>query len=105
MKAGQLRYLIEIWRKTATTSEFNEEVEDYKMLRKCRADVVWKIGKTEILAESEINRQNVELRLRKYVDVVITDRIVLDGVTYEVISTVPDERLQMKVIIAEVVNK
>lgn len=108
MRAGILKYPIEIWQVTVSTNEFNEQTDTYTKSFETRANITYNSGTRSDINDETVYPQTLNFEVREYVPVGEFDHIKYNGKFYRILSLqIDDTNLQhsmMKKIICELIN-
>lgn len=105
MKAGILKYEIEIYEQQVTRTEFNSSRKEWVKTYTTRADVIFNSG-SRIVENDEIFHPTTRTFIvRDYVPVIKTNRIKFEGEYYTILSVNTNKFYRDKQIIAELVNE
>jgi SPP1 family predicted phage head-tail adaptor len=84
MNAGDLDRAIRIERATVVQNEFGEEIQTWRTVAECRAQVVPLRGAERFQSRQEFATAETHFRIRYRSGIKPTDRIVYDGQTYDI---------------------
>ena len=108
MRAGILKYPIEIWQVTVTTNEFNEQTDTYSKSFETRANITYNSGARSDINNEIVYPQTVTFEVRNYVPVGEYDHIKYNDKFYRILTLQEeDSNLQhsmMKKLICELIN-
>ena len=109
MRAGILKYPIEIYAVTVTLNEYNEQKDTYSKSYDTRANVTYNSGNRTDVNNEIIYPLNLTFEVRDYVPVGVYDEVKYKGKFYRIIAIQSeDENLHhamMKRLICEEVNE
>lgn len=104
MRAGQLTQRVEWYRRTIKVNEYNEQREEYSLLGALRADITQGSGTMSVLMEREWSTQSLQMSVRHYNDVHLTDRFRYNGNLYEVTNVIIDAKVMRKLITLRLID-
>lgn len=104
MKAGLLTEQIKVLRPEITRNAFGEQEEEYKEHYQTKARVLHNSGSRDVQNGEILHTYIKTLEVWKYVDVIETDFILLDGKQYRILSIEDDKTQQKKIITIELIN-
>ena len=104
MRAGLLDTEVKILRPEITRNAFGEQEEEYKEHYQTKARVLHNSGSRDVQNGEILHTYIKTLEVWKYVDVVETDFILLDGKQYRILSIEDDKTQQKKIITIELIN-
>lgn len=104
MRAGLLKYPIEIWTKTITTNDFGEEEETWDMTYQTRARLLHDGGTRVVNNEQIFYEHSKTFQVREYVPVGEYDRIKWRGDFYRILNIEPDVDRMQQIIKTELVD-
>ena len=104
MRSGLLTEQIKILRPEITRNAFGEQEEEYKDHYTTKARVLHNSGRRSVENGEILHSYEKTVEVWKYVDVVETDFIELDGKQYRILSIEDDKTQQKKIITIELIN-
>ena len=104
MRSGLLTEQIKILRPEITRNAFGEQEEEYKDHYTTKARVLHNSGRRSVENGEILHSYEKTVEVWKYVDVVETDFILLDGKQYRILSIEDDKTQQKKIITIELIN-
>lgn len=104
MKAGLLDTEVKILRPEITRNAFGEQEEEYKDHYTTKARVLHNSGTRDIQNGEILHTYIKTIEVWKYVDVIETDFIVLNGKQYRILEIEPDKVQQKQIITLELIN-
>ena len=104
MRSGLLTEQIKILRPEITRNAFGEQEEEYKEHYQTKARVLHNSGRRSVENGEILHSYEKTVEVWKYVDVVETDFILLDGKQYRILSIEDDKTQQKKIITIELIN-
>lgn len=104
MRAGQLTQRVEWFRRTIQNNKYNEQREVYVSMGELRADVAPSNGKVYVGYERELANQSLQMSVRHYNDVRITDRFRWNNSMWEVDNVIPDAKIMRKLLTLKLVE-
>jgi head-tail adaptor len=104
MRAGQLTQRVEWLRRTIESNKYNEQREVYTPMGELRADVSPSNGNIALEYERETSTQTLQMSVRHYNDMRITDRIKWNNSLWEVVNVIPDNKIMRKVLTLKLVE-
>ena len=104
MRAGLLDTEVKILRPEITRNAFGEQEEEYKDHYTTKARVLHDSGRRSVENGEILHSYEKIVEVWKYVDVVETDFILLDGKQYRILSIEDDKTQQKKIITIELIN-
>lgn len=104
MRAGQLTQRVEWFRRTIQNNKYNEQREVYVSMGELRADVALSNGKVYVGYERELSNQSLQMSVRHYNDVRITDRFRWNNSMWEVDNVIPDAKIMRKLLTLKLVE-
>ena len=104
MRSGLLTEQIKILRPEITRNAFGEQEEEYKDHYTTKARVLHNSGRRSVENGEILYSYEKTVEVWKYVDVVETDFIELDGKQYRILSIEDDKTQQKKIITIELIN-
>lgn len=109
MRAGTLKYPIQIWQCTVTYNEYNEQESAYENYFSTRANITSESGQRTNENNEVFYTQLLTFEVRRYVPVNDFDRIKYNNKFYRIISIHDAEdnmqHMQMKRIVCELINE
>ncbi len=103
MNIGNMRYIVEVLRKSTSKNEYGEEVEVYSTIHKLKAEVIFLNGK-KYINNSEIFSERT-IKVTTYIrDINTTDIIVFNNNKYKIIDITPNIDLIFQTITAQMIN-
>lgn len=105
MQAGFLNNIIEFEKRIVTSNVYNEQYVDYVKCSACRAQVIYNNGNRAIENNEMVVNYSPTFVIRQYHDINETMRIKFNGKYYRIISIVPNNKLQNKTILTELINE
>lgn len=109
MRAGSLRYKIQIWNVEVTRNEFNEQQDTYTKTFETRANITSTTGQRQDVNNEVFYPKTVTFEVRYYVPIKEFDHIHFKDNRYRVLAIQEDEtnlqHSQMKRIICELINE
>ena len=104
MRSGLLTEQIKVLRPEITRNAFGEQEEEYKDHYTTKARVLHNSGRRSVENGEILHSYEKAVEVWKYVDVVETDFILLDGKQYRILSIEDDKTQQKKIITIELIN-
>lgn len=104
MRAGQLTQRVEWLRRTIETNKYNEQREVYTLMGVLRADIAPSNGNVALEMEREVSTQSLQMSVRHYNDIRITDRMRWNGSLWEVANVIPDTKIMRKLLTLNLVE-
>ena len=104
MRSGLLDTEVKILRPEITRNAFGEQEEEYKDHYTTKARVLHNSGRRSVENGEILHSYEKTVEVWKYVDVVETDFILLDGKQYRILSIEPDKVQQKQIITIELIN-
>lgn len=105
MRAGGLKYSIEILKSTEVINEFGEREETWETAIETKADAISKSGTRINDVHELVPFYSVEFRIRKYHPVDENMRVKFGGRLYRILAVIPTTEKAMKTLICEVINE
>lgn len=104
MRAGLLDTEVKILRPEITRNAFGEQEEEYKDHYTTKARVLHDSGSRDIQNGEILHTYIKTIEVWKYVDVIETDFIELNGKQYRILEIEPDKVQQKQIITLELIN-
>lgn len=104
MRSGLLDTEVKILRPEITRNAFGEQEEEYKYHYTTKARVLHNSGSRDIQNGEILHTYIKTIEVWKYVDVIETDFIVLNGKQYRILEIEPDKVQQKQIITLELIN-
>lgn len=104
MRSGLLDTEVKILRPEITRNAFGEQEEEYKDHYTTKARVLHNSGSRDIQNGEILHTYIKTIEVWKYVDVIETDFIVLNGKQYRILEIEPDKVQQKQIITLELIN-
>ena len=108
MRAGILKYPIEIWKVTVTRNEYNEQTDTYTKSYSTRANITYNSGSRTDINNEIVYPLNLTFEVRSYVPVTDFDHIKYNSRFYRILAIQSeDSTLQhamMKKLVCEVID-
>jgi SPP1 family predicted phage head-tail adaptor len=79
-----MRWRVTILRQSQTENDFGEQVDAWTELRTVRAEKIHRTATESFTASQRAERRTVTFRVWYSADILATDRLVCDGLTYDV---------------------
>lgn len=105
MKAGLLNEQIAIYTPSITKDEYGQEKTEYVLKCYTRARIRHDGGNRAIENDEVVFNHTKTFEVRRYVNVLETDRIYWKNKKYRILNIEPDRILQSQIIKAELVNE
>jgi len=105
MKAGQLKYKIEIWTPTIITTDYGTHKEVYSLLCSTRANVFFNSGTRTTENDEIVYPKTRTFIVRHYIPVTDPMRVKFEGKFYQIVSINKNKYYNNTEIIAELVNE
>ena len=104
MRAGPLRHLCMLRGLTSTQDELNQPVKGWADIGKVWAEIKAPSGRMYEAASQMQAQINAEINIRYRKGVVAGQRLVYDGITYEVIAPLPTNQRDMLKLMCKTVK-
>jgi len=109
MRAGTLKYPVQIWKVMVTQNDYNEQKDVYRLYYNTRANVTYNSGSRTDINNEIVYPKNLTFEVRNYVPVTNFDRLKYNGDYYRILAIEEeDSTLQhsmMKKIVCEKVEE
>lgn len=105
MRAGDLREVISIYRRSIERDEYGSDITVDVMVSTTRAQYIVRSGGRSISVDEVADIYTIELIVRHYISIIEGDIVEYRGKKYKVLSVIDDRPNMLKRITAETLNQ
>jgi SPP1 family predicted phage head-tail adaptor len=102
MQAGRLRHMVTLQQKTATRDEFGGEIETWTDVLSAFAEIDPWLMRERLTMRRQTGESAIGFRVRSSVTASLGDRLVFDGVNYNVVDIDPSLKHRGELLITAV---
>lgn len=105
MKAGTLKWKIEIWKPITITTDYGDSKTEYELHYTTHANMLYNSGTRTVENDEIVYPNNKTFIVRHYVPVEEPMRVKFEGQFYQIISINPNKYYNDKELYTELVNE